>query len=102
MELLKRHILHWLTPLQEAVIHGKHRYQPLLGHTAGHSRTVALRDTHVERIRRGNSSAKPVRPVPSAMAAVMAHTRLSSRASCRSVSPNTWENVSLPACRTFR
>ena len=50
MELLQRHILHQhiVAPLQEAVIHGKHRYQPLLGHTAGHSHTVALRDTHVK------------------------------------------------------
>ena len=50
MELLQRHILHQhiVAPLQETVIHGKHRYQPLLGHTAGHSHTVALRNAHVK------------------------------------------------------
>ena len=44
--------------------------------------------------RRGNIQAKPVSPVPSPMAAVMAHTRSSSRAKDVSVWPNTEENVS--------
>ena len=39
--------------------------------------------------RLGNSSAKPARPVPSFMAAVMATMRSSLRASAASASPNT-------------
>ena len=46
--------------------------------------------------RSGNSLAKGARPVPSAMAAVMAQMRLSSAAQETSVRPNTAEKSSPP------
>ena len=51
VELFQRHILHQhvVAPLQKAVVHREHRYQPLLGHASGHSHAVSLSNTHVKK-----------------------------------------------------
>ena len=51
VQLLQRHILHQhiVATLQEAVIHGEHRGQALLGHAAGHRHRVALGNAYVEK-----------------------------------------------------
>ena len=83
---------HVIAPLQKAGVHRKHREHALFGHARRHGDGMALGNAHIEEPVRGNSWAKSSRPVPSAMAAVMAQMRPSSRGAGGSASlPNTEE-----------